>query len=128
MQHTITGTVIEGEKIGTTIGYPTANVSWVDFLRNPIEYGVYACFVTLEDNTQLYKGVLVVGMAPEQSEGDPKAEVHILDFNQNIYNMQITIDIVQKLRDLAVFKTTEELIHQIKEDISQAKGILGSSI
>lgn len=114
----ISGKVIEGNKIGRTIGFPTANIEYPQKMAE-IPFGVYASIVNVRGKA--YKGVLNYGIKPSISESDrkPVAEVHILDFNQDIYNETIDILLVDKIRDEQKFESLEDLKQQIKEDIKR---------
>jgi len=114
----ISGSVIEGNKIGRTIGFPTANIKYPDKIIQ-IPYGVYQCDV--EVNKKYYKGILNYGKKPtiKETKKTPVAEVHIIGFNSNIYGEQITVNIKNKIRDERKFESLEELKKQISEDLKQ---------
>ena len=109
------GTVVDGYKVGRKIGFPTANLS-VDFPNKLIpSVGVYAIFVHV--NGQKYKGMLNIGHRPTINNGnDLSIEVHILDFQGDIYHQKIRIELVDFLRPEMKFNSVDELISQMQKD------------
>jgi len=109
------GTVIDGYKVGRKIGFPTANLS-IDFPYKLIPaLGVYAVSVQL--NGKQYKGMLNIGHRPTLNNGENLSiEVHILDFNENIYQQKIRLELVKFLRPEAKFNSIDELIEQMHKD------------
>ncbi len=106
--------VVEGRKIGRSLGFPTANLEFLNLSEMP-ENGVYSVDVTI--NNQLFRGVLNVGIRPTFGVSKRVAEVHILDFNQEIYNEILDISIRKFIRHERVFDTPEDLKKQIEQDI-----------
>ncbi|MDB9777006.1 riboflavin biosynthesis protein RibF, partial [Alphaproteobacteria bacterium] len=115
------GTVIEGDKRGRTIGVPTANLQYNDF-QIELSKGVYAVKIILDD--QMYDGIANYGVRPTFDQIIPLIEVHIFDFNENIYGKKIKIQFIEKIREEIKFDGIEELLKQIKKDISMAREIL----
>lgn len=120
--YSITGVVEHGKGLGGKLGFPTANITPEDYLLMPA-YGVYATKTVIDGKA--YSSITNVGTAPTIAEGpgDNKAriETYILDFSENIYGKPIEIYFIKKIRDERKFNNTEELIMQIKNDISAAK-------
>lgn len=113
----ISGTVIKGNQIGRTIGFPTANI---DYPKEKVKmpFGVYSTNVTVKGKT--YKGMLNYGIKPTiNKECKPVAEVHIIEFNNDIYGENIQIEILDKIRDEKKFNSLEELKQQITKDIQK---------
>lgn len=110
----LSGYVIKGKQIGRTIGFPTANLQLgVDYKLIP-KTGVYAVYVKVRNES--YKGMLNIGYRPTV-EGDEKTiEVHLLDFNQDIYGEELEIQLVKRLRDETKFANLDELKAQINKD------------
>ncbi|MFC4404533.1 riboflavin biosynthesis protein RibF [Gracilibacillus xinjiangensis] len=111
----LTGEVIHGDKRGRTIGYPTANL----MLDKPYflpKIGVYAVEVDIDGNT--YFGMANLGYKPTFSEQrlDPKIEVHIFDFDQNLYGQKIKVIWKQFIREEVKFAGIDQLISQLKQD------------
>ena len=109
--------VVDGRKIGRTLGFPTANLEFLNAAEMP-EPGVYAVDVTL--NNQVFRGVLNVGNRPTFGASQKVAEVHILDFDQDIYGETLNIAIRQFLRHERLFDTPEALKEQIAKDKAAA--------
>ncbi|HBX52444.1 MAG: riboflavin biosynthesis protein RibF [Bacteroidetes bacterium RIFOXYA12_FULL_35_11] len=118
--YSLTGTVVEGNKIGKTIGFPTANIEVADKMKLLPAFGVYAVQIVI--GTTSYNGMLSYGVRPtiENIEHTPALEVHIFDFNDTIYNTEITIRFKARLRDEQKFNSIEDLIRQMKIDRQRA--------
>jgi riboflavin kinase/FMN adenylyltransferase len=118
----IKGCVVEGAKRGRTLGFPTANIKPYGNILIPA-CGVYAVDVQIENSSfaTKYKAVLNVGYRPTFSDREiPTLETYIINFNQNVYQQEISITFKDKIRDEKKFNTTEDLICQIKQDIETA--------
>jgi riboflavin kinase/FMN adenylyltransferase len=112
----ISGVVRHGRKIGREIGFPTANIHM--FHKRPALKGVFA--VKLGG---LY-GVANLGLRPTfLNDSLLSLEVHLFNFDQNIYGKHVRVEFVEKLRDEAKFNSVEDLKQQIQEDIKKAKEI-----
>ena len=118
------GTIVSGYQVGRKIGFPTANLQ-VDFSNKLVpSIGVYAVYVYV--NGQKYKGMLNIGHRPTLNNGtDLSIEVHILDFEGDIYHQPMRIEFVDFLRPEAKFNSVEELTLQIQKDKEAAIKILG---
>jgi riboflavin kinase/FMN adenylyltransferase len=118
----ICGRVIHGHKRGRTIGYPTLNVN-MHRLVSPL-HGVYAVKVEGLQPGGL-PGVANIGNRP-MVDGDHRylLEVHLFDFNQQVYGEHVSVEFVQKLRDEQRFDSFELLRQQIQRDAEQARAIL----
>jgi riboflavin kinase/FMN adenylyltransferase len=111
----LTGTVVHGQAIGKTIGFPTANIQVNSDLKLIPRNGVYAVEVTVKNSH--YIGMLNIGNRPTVNDSaDRTIEVHILDFSGEIYTEEITVKFIDKLRDEKQFIDLQELQNQIKED------------
>lgn len=114
----IRGRVVHGEKKGRTIGFPTANVLLKRF-RTPIK-GVFA--VTLKDDSgTCWQGVANVGSRPTLNGRQMQLEVHIFEYNGDLYGRNIEVYPRQKIRDEIKFDSFEELKSQIEKDAQQAR-------
>ncbi|MBQ9688855.1 riboflavin kinase [bacterium] len=114
----INETVIEGEKIGRTIGFRTANILYPTNLLN-IGKGVYS--VDVEYNSAQFKGIANFGIRPSLGNTQtPILEVHILDFEKDIYGEKILVKFKKKIRDERKFKSLDELKAQITKDVGDA--------
>lgn len=122
-QYALTGTVIHGFKIGRKIGFPTANIQPSDAYKLIPAKGVYAVWVKWKKNT--YRGMLNIGEKPTLSDGTKRSiEVHILNFNEDIYDQSIEIHFVKKIRDERKFSHSDELIAQLELDKLQIISLL----
>lgn len=120
----IKGIVGDGSKIGRSLGFPTANLIVQDKYKLIPADGVYAVEVRINNN--YYKGILNIGIRPtiKDNSKDKSIEVHILDFNENIYNKEITIIFKKKIRDEQKFDSIELLKKQLLSDKEEALSIL----
>jgi len=118
------GTVVEGDKLGRKIGYPTANIH-VDFdLKLIPADGIYAVQVVYENMT--YHGMLNIGYRPTVQGTKKQVEVHIIDFDKMIYNQRIAVKFIEKLRDEKKFDDLGQLSRQLGEDKKLAIRILNN--
>lgn len=116
-----TGKVVKGDQLGRTIGYPTANLEIEDAEKLIPGNGVYAVDVMINDNK--LKGMMNIGFRPTVSGVVKKIEVNIFDFNEDIYNQNITVFLKSKLREEKKFNGLEELKFQLGNDAKEAMGI-----
>ncbi len=127
--HAFSGVVGRGAQRGRTIGFPTANVEEVEELV-PAR-GVYAVLVDALDSeecaSELGRGVMNIGVRPtvDQSER-PSHEVHIFDFDRDIYGARVRVHVVERLRDEKKFASLDELRAQIAIDAENARKITAS--
>jgi riboflavin kinase/FMN adenylyltransferase len=123
----LTGEVTEGKQIGRQIGYPTANLTLPEQKLMPA-CGVYAVWVTMPDHSKR-GGMLCIGHRPTvEQNGEISVEVHIFDFNGNLYGTSISIDFIEKLRDERHFDSLEELQKQLMLDAALAQETICHSI
>jgi riboflavin kinase/FMN adenylyltransferase len=109
------GCIVPGNQIGRTIGFPTANIRPDEPLKLIPATGVYAVQVKCRD--QDYKGMLYIGRRPTLNpDGDLSLEVHILDFQDDIYTDEITVSFLRYLRRDTRFHSLEELKKQLEKD------------
>ena len=120
--YTLTGRVVMGDRIGRTLGYPTANIE-VDskFKLIPAD-GIYA--VTVQYAHQVYKGMLYIGNRPTIDGLKRNIEVNLFDFNQDIYGESVTILIQKRIRDDMKLSGLEELKEQLAKDKEDALRML----
>ena len=115
------GKVVSGrDRGGKLLGFPTANITLKDELCP--ESGVYA--VIVDCSFGRFKGVANIGYSPTFDDHLFTVEVHILDFNHTIYNQDIRVNMIEKLRDEKKFSGISELSAQITKDIEKARVIL----
>ena len=121
-EYSITGKVVPGNAIGRGIGFPTANIEIADEFKLIAAVGVYACRVYWMGKS--YKGMSNIGYRPTINKGELTIEVNIFNFDQQIYDQQITISFVERMRDEKKFKDKEALIEQLKVDKVNALKLL----
>ena len=107
---------------GRLLGFPTANINLQDELSP--KRGIYA--VTVQHETRIFAGVANIGYSPTFDDHIFTVEVHILDFNKNIYGDSIRVNFIERLRDEIKFENIDALSEQIRRDVSQARKILGN--
>ena len=117
----IEGVVVHGDKLGRTIGFPTANIALGDYVRPA--YGIYAVRTRLADGREI-PGVAYVGRRPTVNGEDERLEVHLLDFDEDIYGQTIETDFVSFLRPDEKFDSLEPMIAQMERDKDAARRIL----
>ena len=118
-EYTILGTVTGGEKLGKKIGFPTANLSAHSEQFPP--NGVY--FVEAWIEGVLYHGVANLGFRPTVTRGEPQRilEIHLLDFDRDIYGQDIEVRFLEYLRPEQKFENVDALVRQIEADVEQAR-------
>ena len=114
-EYFIKGTVIKGSGIGKKIGFPTANIKIDDYKLKP-QNGVYA--VKVEIDTNCYYGMMNIGYRPtiNEQKHELTLEVNIFDFQSDIYEKEIIVKFIEKLRDEQKFQSKEKLINQLYKD------------
>ncbi len=114
--YSLTGTVVKGEKLGTKLGFPTANLKFPPEKLIPAK-GVYSAKITCR-NGDIHYGMVNIGNKPTVNSDTEKlfTEVHIFDFNRRIYGENITISLLEKIRDEKKFNDTTALRKQMEND------------
>ncbi|MFT3753330.1 MAG: bifunctional riboflavin kinase/FAD synthetase [Paludibacter sp.] len=113
--YSVSGKVVEGFRLGRKIGFPTANLAPNHPDKLIPANGVYA--VKVRWNNHYYMGMLNIGNRPTvANDGRISIEVHILDFNEDIYDQEIEIIFIQKIRDEKKFNSVDELTVQLQKD------------
>ncbi|MDB5087721.1 MAG: riboflavin kinase / adenylyltransferase [Mucilaginibacter sp.] len=120
----ITGTVIRGDQLGRTIGYPTANIVIEEkYKLIPLD-GIFA--VKVKTGDVVYKGMAYIGSRPTVNGHTRNIEVNIFDFDKEIYNQQIRMEFYNFVRDDMKFDSLDELKEQIRKDKLDVEALLGS--
>jgi riboflavin kinase/FMN adenylyltransferase len=120
--YSISGHVEHGNRMGRQLGFPTANIQ-LRHNRPPVS-GIFIVQVRIEEGGSHY-GAASLGVRPTViANGKPVLEVHLLDFDQDIYGKHLHVDFLHKLRDEAKFPDLESLKKQIALDVEQAKNWL----
>ncbi len=119
----LSGTVVEGKKLGRQLGYPTANIYVKDGTKLVPGIGVYA--VTTIVGGQRYKGMMSVGVNPTTDRDNKlKIEVNIFNFDRDIYGQTISVEFVKRLRNEEKFASLDALKEQLEEDKKNALAVL----
>ncbi len=117
------GTIIAGNKIGRTLGYPTANIQVDEPFKIIPGIGIYATWVEWEG--MRYKGMLYIGDRPTiDNKGILALEVHILDFTGDLYNKEITVSFIRYVRGDVKFDSLEALSEQLSRDRATVDSLL----
>ncbi|MDT8858981.1 bifunctional riboflavin kinase/FAD synthetase [Alkalihalobacillus sp. MEB130] len=127
-EYKIRGTVVNGEKRGRTIGFPTANVEPIERYIIP-RTGVYAVRLTVDK--EQYNGVCNIGFKPtfhNEQESTPTIEVHLFSFDKDIYGLDVEIQWHSRIRSEKKFAGFEQLVEQIKRDKEAAESLLNSKV
>lgn len=120
--YAIWGTVSPGERRGRSLEYPTANLKVTTPGKLIPGRGVYAVSVKVQEDE--HSGLMNIGVRPTYGEGPSSLEVHLLDFDRELYGEPLKVYFVQRLRDELRFATEKELTAQIGRDEEEARRIL----
>lgn len=119
---TFHGNVIKGESRGKQLGFPTINL---DLHNADLDFGVYAARVKV--NEKQYWGAMHYGPRHTFNNEQPVMEVHLLDFDGDLYGEQVEVQVLKKIRDIKKFSNKEELIEQIKKDVETVRALDSNS-
>ncbi|SHJ90827.1 bifunctional riboflavin kinase/FAD synthetase [Paramaledivibacter caminithermalis] len=117
-KYSIAGKVIKGKQFGGKQGFPTANIS-IDFNLCLPKPGVYVTETIINNNR--YSSITNVGFNPTFNQKNYNIETHIMNFNKKIYNEEITIEFLCRIRDEIKFNNVDDLYRQVNKDIAFAK-------
>jgi riboflavin kinase/FMN adenylyltransferase len=117
----IEGVVQKGRQLGRKLGFPTANVLLGDYVAP--KFGVYATKTRLTDGRKL-GGVANIGVNPTTGEVDPRLEVWLFDFDEDIYGETIETELIEFLRPEEKFPSIPAMVEQIWRDASQARQLV----
>lgn len=120
----VSGTVLHGRKVGRTINYPTANIQLQPQTR--LMFGIYAVRATLHDG-RVKNAVASFGRRPTFDNGEALLEVFIFDFNEDIYDRELSVEFHAFLRGEQKFDTVEALIEQMDRDSAAAQAVLSDA-
>ncbi len=125
--YSLSGKIVIGAQRGRTLGFPTANVKLDEHRKAVPKNGVYITKCRLED--EIHFGIMNIGFRPTfENKHELVLEVHLLNFNSDIYGRAIKIEFLKRLRDEVKFESKEALIHQIKTDKQKAQEIIMASL
>jgi riboflavin kinase/FMN adenylyltransferase len=108
------GTVVLGDQRGGTLGYPTANLSVPPDLLVPA-YGIYA------GSALGHRAAISIGVNPHYGGEERRIEPHLLDFEGNLYDRRLVVELWRRLRDERAFASEDELVAQITRDVGEAR-------
>ncbi len=117
--HFVRGVVVKGRQRGRTIGFPTANVAAQTELLPPP--GVYAVQMRRDGHEGAIPGVANLGFRPTFDEQDFSLEVHLLDFEGDLYGERVCVDFVDRVREERRFSGADALVAQIKADVASVR-------
>jgi riboflavin kinase/FMN adenylyltransferase len=121
----LSGEVIKGNQLGRTIGFPTANIQVEDTTKIIPGNGVY--LVKIYHKNSLLIGVMNIGTRPTVSDKtENRIEIHIFDFNEDLYGQQLEVEVLKKVRDEKKFDSIEQLSRQIEQDTLFARQYFSS--
>ena len=113
--YSLQGVVVAGNRLGRTIGFPTANMQLYEPLKLVPGNGVYS--VKVETLGRVMYGMCNIGCRPTVGQGNARTiETHIFDFDEDIYGLDIEITFIRKIRDEVRFESLDALRHQLEND------------
>ena len=122
--YALSGKVVKGKGIGKEISIPTANLEVNDERKLIPKNGIYIVKVLVEGNW--YNGLINIGTNPTFDSHDLSLEVNIFDFNKDIYNQEISISFIEKIRDERKFADLSKLSKQLEQDKKAALKIINN--
>jgi riboflavin kinase/FMN adenylyltransferase len=122
----LSGKIVTGKKIGRTIGFPTANIEISENYKLIPRNGVY--IISSKINNVKYFGMMNIGVNPTVEGLGQKIEVHFFDFNKNIYDEAVQIDIYYRIRDEKKYNSLDELKSQLKKDESTSREFIKNNL
>jgi riboflavin kinase/FMN adenylyltransferase len=117
--YSVRGIVVRGDGRGRELGFPTANIMVSNGDKLMPSPGVYAVRGVLRSGT--YPGALHLGPRPTFQGSPPSVELHLMDFDGDLYGEEVRVDFVEYLREVRPFSSVQALIAQMKEDVEQAR-------
>ncbi|MFK7755801.1 MAG: bifunctional riboflavin kinase/FAD synthetase [Flavobacteriales bacterium] len=121
--YSFSGNVVKGAQRGRKLGFKTANIDVQDISKIIPSNGVYAAIA--EHNGTQFKGMLNIGQNPTfNANTTTHIEIHLFDFDKDIYGEQLKVELVKKLRDERKFSSKEELVQQLNSDMRLSKELL----
>ncbi len=124
--YSIRGAVVKGDGRGRQLGFPTANLRIADGDKLVPPQGIYAVRGALRSG--IHPGALHIGPRPTFQGSPPTVELHLIDFDGDVYGEIVRVDFVRRLRDVLPFDTPEALVEQMREDVAEARGVLEADV
>lgn len=122
----LNGNVVNGKQLGGKIGFPTANIDVEEAYKLIPKTGVYVVRSTIKD--EIIYGMMNIGKRPTVDGKHQTIEVHFFDFNQDLYEQSLTVELLYFLRDEHKFDSVEHLISQLHKDEIQARDFIANSL
>ncbi len=122
--YSIRGVVVRGDGRGRHLGFPTANLAVSNGDKLIPRRGVYAVRGVLRSGT--YPGALHLGPRPTFKGSPPAIELHLIDFEGDLYGETVRVDFIRFLRDVRPFATVASLVEQMREDVDEARTVLAA--
>jgi riboflavin kinase/FMN adenylyltransferase len=122
----INGTVVNGKQLGGKIGYPTANIDVKEDYKLIPKTGVYVVKSVIQN--QIVFGMMNIGNRPTVNGNHQTIEVHFFDFNENLYDENITVEMIYFLRDEEKFDSVKTLIVQLKKDEESSRNYIKNNL
>lgn len=120
--YSIRGVVVRGDGRGKGLGFPTANIRVAEGDKLIPPPGIYAVRGVLRSGT--YAGALHLGPRPTFKGSPPTIELHLMDFDTDIYGEEVRVDFIEHLRGIEPFTTVDALVEQIRQDVDRARRVL----
>jgi len=120
--YSLSGTVVKGDGRGRDLGFPTANLHVAGTDKLVPAQGIYACFATVPQGR--FMGALHIGERPTFPGASASVEVHVLDFNADLYERTIHVDMIEYLRPVAAFGSAAALADQMRGDVAHTRKLL----
>jgi riboflavin kinase/FMN adenylyltransferase len=118
--YSVSGRVISGQRLGRTLGVPTANIALEP--TNRLGHGIYAVVARVEGCP--FPAVASFGTRPTVDDGPPLLEVHLLDFDGDLYGREMEVEFIERIRDELKFDTIPMLVAEMTRDKERARSIL----
>jgi riboflavin kinase / FMN adenylyltransferase len=121
--YSVSGRVISGQRLGRTLGVPTANIALEP--SNRLAHGVYAVVARIDGRA--FPAVASFGTRPTVDDGPPLLEVHLLDFDGDLYGREMEVEFIARIRDELKFDSLDALVAEMNRDKERARAILEGS-
>lgn len=118
--YSVRGRVTRGQRLGRTLGFPTANLALAP--TNRLAHGVYAVRTLIDG--EFHPGVASFGVRPTVDHGPPLLEVHLLDFEGDLYEKEISVEFIERIREERKFDSLDLLVAEMRRDKERAYAIL----
>jgi riboflavin kinase / FMN adenylyltransferase len=118
--YSVSGRVISGQRLGRTLGVPTANIALEP--TNRLAHGIYAVVARVDERA--FPAVASFGTRPTVDDGPPLLEVHLLDFDGDLYGREMEVEFIERIRDERKFESIPSLVAEMTRDKERARVIL----